>query len=413
MSFGSLLAFAVLGVALTLTCVRPPDGHYDFNLRMNELVCVRLGVNPHAVWHGDIELKPFYANTHKGPVPEGCSKQVNAYAPWAYVYMLPISLLPEVAEWSVYCLLMALCVVGIGMMSAREYTSGTERTIELTVPMLVIGYPLFANCSVGNFGVFVLFGAVLMAWALNRGLWWLAGLGWALAMVKPQLGLLFAIPLLLRRRFATCAVAGGVCLAATVAMSIVLKTPVVDLLLQGPAANTEFFQGCGTWPKFLCGTFGVERDILIGMGVGAVVCFALTWMVRREGDWFVLLMPAAICGCSWTYASNYCQAMGWFLAFVLVRELVRNPQSKFLWTMLALSAFFLSRWFLAWHGLCAFASWRFPMSEYAFRCVDSLNSTASLVLTAVFCVWRWRHEGCTGSHLLDVTPCQPDSRFYG
>ena len=397
LSIGCLLALAVLGVALALTCIRPPDGHYDFNLRMNELACVRQGVNPYAVWHGDVELKPFYANTHKGAVPEGCTKQVNAYAPWAYVYMLPVSMLPDGAEWPAYCLLMVLCVVGIVMMTAREDASGTGRTMELAVSMLVIGYPLFASCSVGNFGVFVLFGAVLMAWALNRGLWRLAGLGWALAMVKPQLGLLFAIPLLLRGRFAPCVVAGGVCLAATVAMSVALKTPVVDLLLQGPAANTEFFNGCGTWPKFLCGTFGVEYDILIGMGVGSVVCFAQTWMVRKEKDWFVFLMPAAICGCSWTYASNYCQVQGWFLAFVLVRELVRNPRSKFLWTMLVLAAFFLSRWFLAWHGLCNFAGWRFPMPEYAFRCVDSLNSTASLVLAAVFCVWKSLQ--CTRSNI--------------
>ena len=396
LSIGCLLALAVLGVALILTCIRPPDGHYDFSLRMNELACVRQGVNPYAVWHGDVELKPFYANTHKGPVPEGCTKQVNAYAPWAYVYMLPFSVLPESTEWLAYCLLMALCVVGIGALAAREDTSSTGWALVMAVPMLVIGYPLFANCSVGNFGVFVLFGAVLMAWALNRDLWWFAGLGWAFAMVKPQLGLLFAIPILLRGRFATCIVAGGVCLAATVAMSAALKTPVVDLLLQGPAANTEFFQGCGTWPKFLCGTFGVELDILIGMGLGAVVCFALTWAVRRDGDWFVLMMPAAICGCSWTYASNYCQAMGWFLAFVLVRELVCNPRSKFLWAMLILSAFVLSRWFLAWHGLCNFTGWRFPMSEYAFRCVDSFNSTASLVLAAVFCVWKGRQSADRG-----------------
>ena len=395
LSIACLFAIAALGVALVLTCIRPLDGHYDFNLRMNELVCVRQGINPYAVWHGDVELKPFYANTHKGPIPEGCTKQVNAYAPWTYVYMLPISLLPEGTEWPIYCLLMALCMVGVGVLAVRGDTSSAGWTLATTTPLLVIAYPLFANCSVGNFGVFVLFGAVLMAWALNRGLGWLAGLGWALAMVKPQLGLLFAIPLLLRGRFATCVVAGTICLAATVAMSVVLKTPITDLLLQGPAANTEFFQGCGTWPKFLCGTFNGEHDILIGMGVGAIVCLALTWAVRKERDWFMFLMPAAICGCSWTYASNYCQAMGWFLAFVLVRELVRNPRSKFLWIMLGLSAFVLSRWFLAWHGLCAFAGWRFPLSEFAFRSADSLNSTASLVLAAVFCGWKSRQNQLT------------------
>ena len=122
--------------------------------------------------------------------------------------------------------------------------------------------------------------------------------------------------------------------------------------------------------------------------VGFLLCVGMTFAVRRERDWFVLLMPAAVCGCTWSYAHSYCHAMGWFLAFVLVRELVRNPRSKFLWMMLALSAFVLSRWFLAWHGLCAFTGWRFPMSEHAFRCVDSLNSTASLVLAVVFCAWK-------------------------
>ena len=108
-------------------------------------------------------------------------------------------------------------------------------------------------------------------------------------------------------------------------------------------------------------------------------------------------MPAAMLSCCWTYTQAYSHAMGWFLAFVLVRELVRNPRSKFLWTMLVLAAFVLSRWFLAWHGLCNFMGWQFPMSEYAFRCVDSLNSTASLALAAVFCVWKSLQ--CTRSNI--------------
>ena len=369
---------------------------------MNELVCVRQGVNPYAVWHGDVELKPFYANTHKGTVPDGCTKQVNAYAPWAYVYMLPVSLLPDCVEWAFYCLLMAICVIGCVLLSMREKMWRLEDGLAAVTSLVIVGYPLFANCSVGNFGVFVLFGAVLMAWSLNNGVSWLAGLGWALAMVKPQLGLLFAIPLLMRNRLVTCVWAGGICFFATVVMSVVLQTPIVDLLLQGPAANTEFFQGCGTWPRFLCGRIGVESDILVGMGVGSLVCFVLTWLVRKESDWFINLLPAAVCGCSWTYASNYCQIMGWFLSFAIARELLRKPQSKFLWAMMTLSVFCISRWFLAWHGLCCFAGWRFPMSEYAFRCVDSLNSTASLVIAAMFCAFKWRCLKLRSSEKCDI-----------
>lgn len=379
-----LLTLGLVAVALVWTCAKPPDRHCDFSLRMNELTCVRQRVNPYSVWHGDIELKPFYANTHKGPIPEGCSRQVNAYSPWTYAYMWPISLLPDGVDWFVYCALMALALAFVGW-AVRH-----EGVFPAVVPFLLIAYPLFANCSVGNFGVFVLSGAVLSAWALNRNLDWLAGIGWALAMVKPQLGLLFAVPFLVRGKFLACTVAGGVCLALTIVMSFVLKTPVVDLLLQGPAANTMFFHGCGMWPSFLCGALGVERDILMGMGVGAAVCLILTWQVRKDDDWFVVLMPAAICGCTWTYASNYCQVMGWFMAFVLVRELVERPNSKLLWTLFVLAVVSLSRWPLALFGLCHFMGWQFPVSDAAFWSFDTLNSTVVILLASTYCVYRIR-----------------------
>ena len=123
-------------------------------------------------------------------------------------------------------------------------------------------------------------------------------------------------------------------------------------------------------------------------------CAALTALVRRERDWFVFLMPAAITSCCWTYTQAYSHAMGWFVAFVLVRALLRHPQSRFLWALAALAACSLSRGFLAWHGLVAFAGWTFPLSDYAFRCWDSLNSTLSLGLAAAQCVWLWQTGPC-------------------
>lgn len=100
---GATVALAALAVALIATCVRSPTGHYDFSLRMNELACVRQRVNPYDVWRGAVELPPYYPNTHVGVPPVGCTKQVNAYAPWAYVAMLPFSFLPEEWAWTVYC----------------------------------------------------------------------------------------------------------------------------------------------------------------------------------------------------------------------------------------------------------------------------------------------------------------------
>jgi len=385
----SLCLFAGVLLLLVTTCFDPPSGHYDFTLRMNELSCVRMRINPYDVWSEKISLPPYYPNTHVGAPPEGCTERVNAYAPWEYVYMLPFAYLPRTWTWPVYCLLMAASLVVLLRLSGFERTK--DGFLASAVPFLLLSYTIWSNTAIGNFAIIVLAAAVAMAWALNRGREWLAGLCWALVMVKPQIGLIFAIPLLMRLKWRTCVLAGSVCLLASFFAAVICKAPLVDMLLQGPAANTSFFLGCGTWPKFLCGTFAGNGDIVAGAVVGALVCLVMTGLVRKERDWFVFLMPAAITSCCWTYTQAYSHAMGWFVAFVVVRELLKRPHSRFLWTLAALSAFSLSRWPLAWHGLFGFAGWDFPMSEYAFRCLDSLNSTLSLSIAFFLCLWFHRN----------------------
>ena len=383
---------AGLAVLLALTCLFPPAGHYDFTLRMNELACVRRRVNPYDVWSEKVSLPPYYPNTHEGAPPNGCSRQVNAYAPWEYVALLPFSFVSEGVAWTLYCLAMGLSfLLVLGL--PRRSPAGEDAFLPSALALLAVAYPIWSNVSVGNFALPVLAASVAMAWALNRGRDTLAGVCWAVAMLKPQIALVFAIPLLLRRRWRTVFVAGAACLLLSVVAAVLCRASVVDMLLQGPAANTAFFFGCGTWPRFLCGTPPTEGDIRVGLLVGAAACAALTALVRRERDWFVFLMPAAITSCCWTYTQAYSHAMGWFVAFVLARELLRRPQSRFLWALAALSACSLSRGLLAWHGLVAFAGWTFPLSDDAFRCWDSLNSTLSLGLAAALCVWLRRRRG--------------------
>lgn len=376
----SLLALAV---ALVVTCIWSPTGHYDFSLRLSEVACVRQRVNPYDVWRGAVDLPPYYPNTHVGEPPSGCTNPVNAYAPWAYVVMLPLSFLSEEGAWAAYCVLMGLAFALLLWLPRRTVTE--DPFLQAVIPALIVAYPIWSNTAVGNFALIVLSASVTMAWALNRGHDALAGVSWAVVMLKPQIGLVFAIPLLMRRKWTVLFVAGGLCLLLSLAAAAICRTSVVDMLLQGPAANTSFFFGCGTWPRFLCGAIPSDGDILAGLAVGALVCTAMTWRMRKERDWFVFLMPAAITSCCWTYTQAYSHAMGWFVAFVLVRTLLRAPSSRPLWCLAALSGLSLSRAFLAAHGLCAFVGWPFPLSDYAFRCVDSLNSTLSLVLAAILC----------------------------
>lgn len=380
----AILVAGLVGV-LALTCFSPPAGHYDFSLRMNELACVRQRINPYDVWSEKVSLPPYYPNTHEGAPPSGCSRQVNAYAPWEYVVMLPFSFVPEGVAWTVYCVLMGLSLL---LLLALPWKGKAEKCefLPSAVALLAVAYPIWSNVSVGNFALPVLAASALLAWSLNREKDTLAGFCWAVAMLKPQIALIFAIPLLMRRRWRTVFVAGAACLLLSVVAAVTCRASVVDMLLQGPSANTGFFFGCGTWPYFLCSPETVDGDIRAGLLVGAAVCAALTALVRREKDWFVFLMPAAIASCCWTYTQAYSHAMGWFVAFALVRTLLRHPQSRFLWALAALAVCSLSRGFLAWHGAVAFMGGAFPLSDYAFRCLDSLNSTLSLGLAAALCV---------------------------
>jgi len=320
---------------------------------------------------------------------------ISVYMPWEYTLMLPFSFVGRGVAWWVFSaisLLLVAMAAALAVRACREEMTWPDYLLCAFIPTLAVSHAVWSNFQVGNHASLVIFAAVLMAICLNANRNVAAGFCWMLVMVKPQIGLIFAVPLLMRMQVVAGIVAVCSCLLLSVYPVVRCHASLVDLLLEPSAASAFAFEGCGTWPKFLCGTFAGNGDIVAGTLVGVVVCTAMTWFVRKEKDWFVFLMPAAITSCCWTYTQAYSHAMGWFVAFVLVRELLRNPQSKFLWALAALAAFSLTRWFLAWHGLFGFFGWRFPMSEYAFRCVDSLNSTLSLAIAFALCVWIWRKD---------------------
>jgi hypothetical protein len=211
-------------------------------------------------------------------------------------------------------------------------------------------------------------------------------------MIKPQCGLIFAIPLLLRMKVTVGIVAVCSCIFLSVPAAVMCDANLLDMLFEPLWASAYAFEGCGTWPKFLCGYFGNGTDIAIGLAVGAALCLWMTWSLRHEKDWLVFLMPAAVVSSCWTYTQAYSHAMGWFLAYAVVKELLRDPRSKAMRTIAALSLVALPRFILAWHGLFAYMGWRFPMSEFAYRSIDSLNSTCTLALAAAFCIVKSREN---------------------
>ena len=414
LSVAALALYCALVSVVVLSPLNPyGDGKWltrgcDYMMRMTEIDCLLRGANPYDVWHGNIVLKPYVPNYGEARAAvegkEGYTEEINAYAPWEYIMMMPFALMPRTFSWILYFALM-LASLSVLFRIGRSFTArfaGVVRdngAVVGTAAILLAGLPIYQNFQSGNLAVPVLVAAALMAYCLNHGQDELAGVCWAFVMLKPNLGLAFAIPLLMRRKFLTCVVAASLCAILTLAASLVCGSSPFDMVLQTPAANTFAFMGCGTFPYFLCQYLPGDYDIIAGLAVGAVLCFFMTFVLVRAGyrDWIVLSMPAAVVGAAWSYSQCYCFAMNWFFFVVLAASLMKCPRSKFLWSLAILSALLMTRLYNLGHTLTAIlAGPGFDPASPTHYNVDSLVTSAGLVLTVALCCWVSRQRPRSG-----------------
>ena len=403
-----LLLFYCIAVAVAVLsplnlCARgrclDPGG--DFVLRVNEIECLLKGVNPFDVWHGDIVLKPYVPNFGEPRKvvegKDGYTEIINAYAPWEYIVMMPFALMQRTVAWTLYFLLM-MAGLGVLFVVGRSFCfsfSKCDRATSLiggAVPVLLAGLPIYQNFHTGNLAVPVLVAAALLPVCLNRGHDVLAGMCWMFVMLKPQLGLIFVVPLFMCRKFLTCLVAAAMCFALACISALLCHTSPFKLILQTPAANTFAFMGCGTMPSFLCPYLPGGLGIIAGLVVGAALCAYMTRRLVVSGvrDWTVVLMPAAVMGAAWTYAQCYSFSMNWFFFLVLCSSIVKWPRSRFLWVVAALSAVFMTRLYNLAHFLPKVLPGVVPEflpSEAWHYHIDSVVSGVSIVLTLAFCIW--------------------------
>lgn len=371
----------------------------DFTLRVNEAQCLLEGVDPFDVWSEAVQKPPYFAYyPEKDLSTTGFRHPINAYPPWEYPLMMPLTTIPRQVAWLVFFVEMFLCGALLFYLAYRKgrVLSGDVwgGLLVASIPLLVLSYPLFANISVGNYSLHIMAALALAIVCMNRGADVLAGVFWALAMIKPQMSLLFAVPLLLRGKWRTCFTAGFLCVLAGIPAVLLCGKSFVALCREAPAATAHYFLGCGTYPYLFCGRLPVEMEIGIGLAVGLVVCLWMTWRVRAERDWWFLAMPAIACSACWSYANPYVHALEWFFLVVLVLELIRVPRSKFLWTVFLLSVLPVSRVFRCFYGVAVIYGMGVkPLAElsvFAQRVLESLNTTFTLALVVVFSLWKQR-----------------------
>ena len=364
----------------------------DFTFRMNEIQCLRKGVDPFDVWHADVKMPPYYPNNRPDLRDEECTEPINAYAPWEYTLMMPLSFLPLKTAWVAYLAFMFAC---LGAIAAAGYRMGKEirgnvweGVFAAAIPVVLSFYPVWSNFCIGNLMVPVIAALAAMVWCLDRGHDISAGVCWAIAMVKPQAAILFAVPLLWRRKFLTCAVAAGLCILLSVPPALLCKASVVKLIMETPAANTFAFNGCGTFPYCFCSGAGDVLGINIGLAVGLLACLAMTWMIRKKKDWLVFAMPAFVCSMCWSYVQVYSYAAGWAFFLTLAIAFLRGVRSRFFWIAAAISTPFFMRLYLMAYKIATVSGFCEPDSCYA-ACIhptlDNFCSTLCLLTAMPIC----------------------------
>lgn len=198
------------------------------------------------------------------------------YAPHYLLMILPLGWLGYKSAMAVFLLSTLLLFVLAAMTFRREYAPQSDWRL---LALAVAGYALMMIDTAQNgflFGAMLLFG---LAWRAKRPL--LAGIAFAALTVKPQLGFLIPVLLLIERRWWTLA-------WATLATAVLVALSVLAF-------------GADSWSAYLSETLAYQRTVMTnGEGLFLRMMPTVFGSIRTLGSLpevaFSAQWPASLCG---------------------------------------------------------------------------------------------------------------------
>ena len=326
----SALAALIMIYNVVVGIVAFPGG--DFLLRYNEAECLRSGVDPYDVVSKKVESDK-YALWGTPEMDRPGMNAIHVYPPWEYTWFLPFTFLDRKTGGALFLELAVLALAGIGVYA---YLAGTRLRGDPWDGVLCASAALFLGRSGGevlyfaNFGSFNALLIILLILLLKTKHDILAGLAWGLLMTKPQIGLLFAIPLLIKRRFVTMASAAIFCALSTIPAAVLCHRNPVEMILEVPRANMFLMFENGTMlipqqvSMALSDRISGSTLNTINMLVGGGICLLLTWRMRNSKSWLLILCPAIVCSLLWTYCKPHDRVILWVLEFGLTVLFIRS-----------------------------------------------------------------------------------------
>ena len=329
---GAILAAAALSLALV--CFASPATWrvgMDFRWRYNEALCVRSGIDPYDVCFGARPSDRFTSvfEPERGKLP------VNAYTPWEYTWMLPLTHLPRETAHTVFQLLNLAALLGIAVLAwrrARRRGLPSPARWVVVAGACFLGLSLYRVLQVSNYGLVMAFAAFAMAECLDSRHEYLAGLCWAVVLVKPQIGLLLVLPLVFGRHVVALVVGAGFCALSTLPAAALCHVNPATMVWHVLHSGTHSIRAgeVGTPllpPELVSALSGIAPPaawLALSGVIGLALAIALSWRMRRHPDAVARLAPAIVVGLLWMPGHFHdrvllAPVLAWLLALALDR----------------------------------------------------------------------------------------------
>ena len=331
----AVLLFALIGLVYvsesfsSLTCsLQDTFFFYDFQLRYNEVRCLLSGVDPFKVWRGEV-LHAQYSAWYWYCPSDVWHEYVHAYPPWSYSFFLPFALLPK--QLSALCWLIVSVLCGASLyIYAFLIDREPSRPLWMRLAPVIAALPILSSVcmciGVLNYGLIISAAVLAMAMCLDHDRQWLAGVFLSLAMVKPQIGLLFVVPLLVGRKFKAVLIGGVICIVASIPPALLCGESVIDMILSIKEYGAAYSQCDMPTGTFFPGRLPGFGSMVIDAIVGVMSCATLSWLFRDERNWVVRLIPASILCVMWTVARQHDYCIYIIPFFVLARMVVESSR---------------------------------------------------------------------------------------
>jgi len=296
-----VVGFACVNIIMSFALFFDGDIGCDFQFRYNEIKCCKAGTNPYAIW-SETEPSEVYRSFQRD---DGKGQTVHVYPPWEYTFVSPLTCFSKRTASRIYYALHLGGVLLIGTVAFRlgyrRHQSGVHGCF-VAACAFATGRALRSALGTQNFGFLIAAAIVLMIMALHKRRDVLAGLCWAFIMVKPLLGLLFIIPLLIGRKYLTIAVAVATCLLASIPPAIWCDTSPIVLIHNVANSVDVHFATTGLFPSPLPQLFApylpFQCLVVTNMLIVVPLCLLLTWKLRKE-TWYIMMCPATACSVAW------------------------------------------------------------------------------------------------------------------